>query len=83
MGLVEAPRLLCLVCFNVRASQMPPYFTSDGTMTQTSPLLWEDPLEGQLDENCAFAHVGKIEVSEGRENESKEALQYLKLQIVF
>lgn len=48
------------------------------------PLLLENQLEGQLDEKiCVLAPAGEIEGSEWQENESKEGLQRLNLQIVF
>lgn len=53
-----------------------------GPPTQTSPLLWENKLEGQLDEKWVFAQAGKIEDSEWWEMESTEALQCLRFQIV-
>lgn len=62
---------------------MPPRVTRGGTTTPTSPPLWENPLEGHLDEKCVFAPAGKIESSEWQENESNKGLRRLKLQIVF
>ena len=58
-----------LVRFNVRASQTPPCFTSDGT----SPLSRENPLEGLLDEKVYLPTLVKLKAQSGKKMKVKRA----------
>ena len=62
-----------LVRFDVRASQTPPCFTSDGTMTQTGPLSRENPREGLLDEKVYLPTLVTLKAQSGKKMKVKRA----------